>query len=1498
MHAIRLALVGLVALLTSFAFGQLGNTPWPKFHNNNLNTGISKNGGSNGLYRWKWIGGVGTNLDSGVALASDGTAYVVSNDNNLYAIKPDGTKKWATQLFDSLGTPTIAADGTIYVGTRIGVFSVSPTGSINWEYALSTDFQSSPVILSDGSIAICGVDGKLRILNNTGTLRWSMALTSDSIGNIAVASDGTMYVPSSTGALYAVSPTQQINWTFTAQGPIQSSPCVGSDGTIYFGCDDYNLYAVDSNGKKKWTYKVGDSVESSPAIAPDGSIVFGCTDNYIYCLNPSGSLKWKYKAYEMVGAPAIGADGTVYIGASDDNLYAINPDGSRQWIYSTGLNINTSPAIGSDGAIYVNAGNTLFAIGTEVNTVSATSLSLKPATVTGGNASTATITLDQNAPSGGDVVALLSSSSVVTVPPFVIVPSGSSSATFTVSTQAVLSTITATITATSGSKNDTAVLAVVPPSVSSVSVSPTSVTGGASSTGTVTLTGPAQVGGDQVLLSSSDTNATVPTSVVIPAGSSTGTFTITTVPVKAAVTASIIASIGTSSASTTLTINPPKLSSLSLSPKAVVGGNPSTATITLTGPAPSGGYVVATSSVNPNATTPGLVTIPEGATSTTFTVNTDGVPQVIITEIDVVYSTQTVGDTLTINLTSLKGLAVSPNIVTGGTSSTGTVTLDGMASIMGLVVNLSSDNVAATVPAHFTIPPNAKSGTFTITTQPVATSTIANISSSLGTATIATTLTVQPPGVKSVTLSPSTIEGAMKSTGTVTLTGPAPSPGIDVVLTSDNAAATVPVSVLAAGGATTVPFTATGSPVSVTTKATITAKIGSSSQSAVLTIAPPIIVGLSFSPSVVEGTQGSTGTITLSSPAANGGFVIKLTSSDSHAVPPSSVTVPSGASQATFTVSTSSVTSLTIAYITAAAYGSTIQTSLGLVPVKVSSLSLNPASVEGGVSSTGTLTLDNPAPAGGITASLWTNSRAATAPASITIPAGSTTGTFSVTTTPVSSTIGVVIQATYGGSVSATLTITQPKVKSVTIAPVEVVGGASAGCLVTIDNPAPVGGVVLALTSDSASAALPAQLTVPSGSTTATCTITTSVVNSITTANISASSGGASAQAPLTIDPPGVASVSVSPVSTLGGYPVTGTVNLNVSAPSGGMTVSLSSSSTSAPVPGSVTVPAGSNTATFVITTIPVDASIVATITASTGSLSKTCTLTIGPPYLGPCSLSTGHVVGGSPTVVTGTVRLYSPAGPSGAKVSLTSSNPSAASGPATVVIPAGSQTATYSITTYRVTTSTQVAFTASFNGSTATNTLGVDPYTVSISLNPTTVNGGSTSDCTVTLNGPSPSSGMVVSLGSSSSSAKVPSSVKVASGGSSTSFSVSTTPVLSTTTALIQAWLGSKPSSPSSATLTIASPVILDTLFVPDGVTAGSSTTLYVVFSSPVPSRSSLAVSSSSTRLKVGNSLLMVGNQSVQAFKLPTTKGPATQVAVTVSFGGSTGTATLNITS
>jgi hypothetical protein len=185
--------------------------------------------------------------------------------------------------------------------------------------------------------------------------------------------------------------------------------------------------------------------------------------------------------------------------------------------------------------------------------------------------------------------------------------------------------------------------------------------------------------------------------------------------------------------------------------------------------------------------------------------------------------------------------------------------------------------------------------------------------------------------------------------------------------------------------------------------------------------------------------------------------------------------------------------------------------------------------------------------------------------------------------------------------------------------------------------------------------------------------------------------------------PPGTTalnSVSASPNPVVGGNASTGTVGMTAAAPAGGVSVSLSSASPAFSVPASVTVPAGASSATFPISTSVVTNSNAGTLSASYNGVTKTTTLTVNPApaaALSSLALNPSAVLGGSPS--TGTVTLTSAAPAGGATVALTSSNTALAKVPASVVVPAGSTTATFTATTFSAKKNTTVTITASYAG-------------------------------------------------------------------------------------------------------------------------------------------------------------------------------------------------------
>jgi WD40 repeat protein len=466
------------------------------------------------------------------------------------------------------------------------------------------------------------------------------------------------------------------------------------------------------------------------------------------------------------------------------------------------------------------------------------------------------------------------------------------------------------------------------------------------------------------------------------------------------------------------------LSSISLSPTTVQGGDSSTGTVTLASPASEVGATVSLSSSSPSVTVPAAVIFAPGATTATFEATTKGVDTQTSVTLTAGTGSSAKATSLIVNPSALSAVSFTSPTITGGDTTTGTVTLGGVAGPSGVIVTLASNSKSATVPKTVTIKAGQKSATFLISTLPVTKQTFAVVTANSGQVYVSATLTVDPPAPATVSFIPSTVVGTLESTGTVTLTSVAPHGGLVVKLSSNSKSATVNGSVIVPDGKTSATFTVKTLAVSTQQSVTITATLNGLSQKAVVKITPPSLTSLAIVPASVNGGTSSTAILKLNAATPAGGIKISLASSSSSATVTTPLVITEGRTSATFVIKSIAVAKETNATITAS-QGTLSKTAvLAIQPPAVKALILSPASVKGGKSVTATLTLTSPAPSTGLSIAITSTSSLAPVPTTVTVLAGKTSVTFQIKTAVTKSKSTATIAASVGGKTnSAVLTI-------------------------------------------------------------------------------------------------------------------------------------------------------------------------------------------------------------------------------------------------------------------------------------------------------------------------------------------------------------------------------------------------------------------------------------------------------------------------------------------
>jgi len=268
-----------------------------------------------------------------------------------------------------------------------------------------------------------------------------------------------------------------------------------------------------------------------------------------------------------------------------------------------------------------------------------------------------------------------------------------------------------------------------------------------------------------------------------------------------------------------------------------------------------------------------------------------------------------------------------------------------------------------------------------------------------------------PSELIALSISPaSVVAGSTTAQGTVTLSQPAPSGGVVVSLGSSvPSTAQVPSSVRVLTGDSSADFTITTYAVSAETTVTISARLGSTTKTATLTVSPsPIALTMSHYGVIAGATE--IGTVVLRDPAPAGGAVVYLSAVGSLSTL-YWVRVPEGETSATFEVTTWLFVESPQATLTASYLGAS-QT-IDLMILRASSLAVTPNPATGGIDEINiAVNLDTPAPAGGIVVPLSAiPADVVNLPSSVTIDSGQTSASVWASTVAIDGDTDVTILA-------------------------------------------------------------------------------------------------------------------------------------------------------------------------------------------------------------------------------------------------------------------------------------------------------------------------------------------------------------------------------------------------------------------------------------------------------------------------------------------------------
>ena len=273
---------------------------------------------------FKWVFAISQITYGGGALvAPDGTIYQCVRNatiNNVYAINPNGTQKWAVKLDAAIGAfPALSVDGILYCLTNKSTL-----------YALDA---------------------------SSGAIKWQQSLDGATGSAVAIDKAGNVYAGTS-AAIYSFKPNKEQNWKLEEVNVTEQATFALKDQVLYATLKNGGLVAVDmTNGTKKWTYPTTKGDAYFPIADKNGNVYFTEKGSQtVHAVNASGSKIWEKNVGNNLNysGGALSTDGILYIGTQSNNkvLGLDITNGNIVFEETVGQQVMAAVSIGPDRRLY------------------------------------------------------------------------------------------------------------------------------------------------------------------------------------------------------------------------------------------------------------------------------------------------------------------------------------------------------------------------------------------------------------------------------------------------------------------------------------------------------------------------------------------------------------------------------------------------------------------------------------------------------------------------------------------------------------------------------------------------------------------------------------------------------------------------------------------------------------------------------------------------------------------------------------------------------------------------------------------------------------------------------------------------------------------------------------------------------------------------------------------------------------------------------------------
>jgi outer membrane protein assembly factor BamB len=187
----------------------------------------------------KWASKIGRVLYSSPAIASDGTLYIGSIDGYLFSVSSSGNVNWKANYLGVITQPVITPQGWIVCDNSVDfAFAVDSTNTLQWGF--DTDGivdQGGAAVGPDGSSYLGSDSGTLYSISPSGIINWKYSAGAAIVTAPVVDGAGNIYTAVENGKILKLDPTGKLLASYTGSSVLfdRSSPALWSGGRIFIG---------------------------------------------------------------------------------------------------------------------------------------------------------------------------------------------------------------------------------------------------------------------------------------------------------------------------------------------------------------------------------------------------------------------------------------------------------------------------------------------------------------------------------------------------------------------------------------------------------------------------------------------------------------------------------------------------------------------------------------------------------------------------------------------------------------------------------------------------------------------------------------------------------------------------------------------------------------------------------------------------------------------------------------------------------------------------------------------------------------------------------------------------------------------------------------------------------------------------------------------------------------------------------------------------------------